>query len=363
MIPGRLAYIDALRGLAVTGVIASHVKNLVPDMHWRLFKLLELGAHGVQLFFVASALTLMLSWHARNDGACPFYLRRLFRIAPMFWLATALYGGLNAAGLWPDGGSDPISVVATLFFVHGWSQDTINLVVPGGWTIGVEMTFYAVFPLIAIWVTTLRRAILFTIAAAILAVLANTLAFRLVATAEPVKLGFFVYYWFPNSLQAFALGCLTYHLLHFAPTKTPATLAMLAGVGFLALYCAWWGVAWYPSLDQPISRALLTSIASLLLALSLAGTGMPWLVNRVTCYVGRVSFSAYLVHFLIVVPIGRYAGPVHASSAVSLALFAILMVGVMTVTVLLSAVTYRFIERPCIQAGNRFIQGRWPAIR
>ena len=363
MTPRRLAYIDALRGFAVTGVIASHVKNLFPDMHWRLIKLFELGGHGVQLFFVASALTLMLSWHVRNDGAAPFYLRRLFRIAPMFWLATALYGGLNAGGLWPDGGSDPLSVLATLFFVHGWTSDTINLVVPGGWTIGVEMTFYAVFPLIAASVTTLRRAVAFAIASAVLAVLANTIAIRLLPSVDPSKLGFFVYYWFPNSLQAFALGCLTYHMLRFAPTKRPAAAALLAGSGFLAIYCAWWGPAWYPTLDQPLSRALLTSVASMLLALALAKTSMPWLVNQVSCFVGKVSFSAYLVHFLVVVPTGFYLGAIHTGTPVSLALFGVLMAAVMGVTVAISAITYRFIERPCIQAGTRFIQARWPNTR
>ena len=32
-----------------------------------------------------------MSWHARSDGTYPFYIRRLFRIAPMFWLAIPFY--------------------------------------------------------------------------------------------------------------------------------------------------------------------------------------------------------------------------------------------------------------------------------
>ena len=357
MDPRRLDYIDALRGIAVTGVILSHAKNLFPDMHWRLIKLTEFGAHGVQLFFVASALTLMLSWHARNDGAVPFYLRRLFRIAPMFWLATALYGGLNAVGLWPDGSSDPAAIAATAFFVHGWAPDTINLVVPGGWTIGVEMTFYAVFPVIAASVTTLPRAMAFAIGSALLAGVANTEALRLMATVEPSKLGFFVYYWFPNSLQVFAFGCLSYHMLRFSPVSNVWSAVLLAGAGSLALYCAWWPVPWYPTWVSPISRELLTAIASVLLALALARTNMTWLVNRVTCFVGRVSFSAYLVHFLVLYPFVHFLGPLHASSWVSVPVLAGLMAVILGITVWLSAMTYQLVERPCIQAGNRFIRG------
>jgi peptidoglycan/LPS O-acetylase OafA/YrhL len=359
----RLAYIDTLRGFAVTGVIASHVKNLFPDLHWRLFKLLEFGAHGVQLFFVASALTLMLSWHARNDGIGPFYLRRLFRIAPMFWLATALYGGLHAVGYWPDGGSDPTSVLATLFFVHAWTPDTINLVVPGGSTIGVEMTFYATFPLIAASITTLHRAMMFVGAAAVLAILANTGAEHMLSSTDSNSLGFFLYYWFPDSLQAFAVGCLTYHSLRFAPTKLPASMALLAVASFMVLACAWSsGIAWYPDLDHPLSRALATPIVSMALALALAGSRVPWLVNQLTCFVGRVSFSAYLLHFLVMAPVVSYLGPVHASTPVSLALFGVMMAVVMGVTVGLSAITYRLIEHPLIQAGSRFIKSRRPAI-
>ena len=93
-----------------------------------------------------------------------------------------------------------------------------------------------------------------------------------------------------------------------------------------------------------------------MLALSLAGPNIPWLVNRVTCFVGQVSFSAYLVHFLVMFPFVLYLGPVHASSSVSLALLVAVMAVVMGVTVSLSALTYRFIERPCIRVGNRFIR-------
>lgn len=269
-----------------------------------------------------------------------------------------LYRGLNAAGLWPDGGSDLFGVATTLLFVHGWTPDTINLVVPGGWTIGVEMTFYAIFPLIAAMVTTLPRAIGFLIASVMLSVVANTAALHLLASVEPGKLGFFVYYWFPNSLQVFAFGCLTYHMLRYAPASKAGSAVLLTCAGVVALYCAWWSVPWYSSSEFLLSRGPLTGFASLLLALGLARTSNPWLVNRVTCYVGKVSFSAYLVHFLVVFPIAQYFGPFHANSLVSLALCAVFLAFVMGVTVCLSALTYRFIERPCIQAGNRFIRDR-----
>lgn len=57
----------------------------------------------------------------------------------MFWLAIPFFLLLN--------GKAPAWEVATIaLFVHGFHPQSINSVVPGGWSIAVEMTFYAVFP-------------------------------------------------------------------------------------------------------------------------------------------------------------------------------------------------------------------------
>jgi exopolysaccharide production protein ExoZ len=79
----RLAWIDALRGYAIIGVLAVHVGGVTE------------GARGVQLFFVASAIALLHSWHTHKDSVRRFYTRRLFRIAPMFWLAIPTFFWLS----------------------------------------------------------------------------------------------------------------------------------------------------------------------------------------------------------------------------------------------------------------------------
>src|ERR1700722_18847017 len=116
---------------------------------WRL--LADQGARGVQLFFVVSALTLMLSWHARDDGVGAFYIRRVFRIAPMFWLAIVLYLALAGVSFRYNGPQALTwsNVLASAAFLHGFHPETIDGIVPGGWTIANEMTFYILFPLLA----------------------------------------------------------------------------------------------------------------------------------------------------------------------------------------------------------------------
>src|SRR5207244_3532830 len=88
-------YIDALRGLAAAAVLFTHLPALFDGLAWRVDYVARLGAHGVQLFFMVSAITLASSWDARSESelapARAFYIRRFFRIAPMFWFAGLLY--------------------------------------------------------------------------------------------------------------------------------------------------------------------------------------------------------------------------------------------------------------------------------
>jgi peptidoglycan/LPS O-acetylase OafA/YrhL len=88
--------LDSLRGIAILGVVLVHSsrRHDIP---------LPIGAHvgqvafsgqrGVALFFVVSAFTLFLSNDNRKDEHSPvlnFFIRRVFRLAPMFYLATLL---------------------------------------------------------------------------------------------------------------------------------------------------------------------------------------------------------------------------------------------------------------------------------
>ena len=111
-------FIDALRGYAILAVMAVHAAQAMPTWEGTVRQLVGQGARGVQLFFVASALTLAMSWNARNDGVLPFYTRRIFRIAPMFWLGIVFFVWLNGFGpsYFAPNGFGAIHVALTAFF-------------------------------------------------------------------------------------------------------------------------------------------------------------------------------------------------------------------------------------------------------
>src|ERR1700728_3193398 len=94
--PPHLHWIDALRGWAFLGVLGCHVSQRVGDTlpHWLGFWAAN-GRFGVQLFYIVSCLTLFMSLDSRSRREerpiSAFFIRRLFRIAPLFWLAIIFY--------------------------------------------------------------------------------------------------------------------------------------------------------------------------------------------------------------------------------------------------------------------------------
>lgn len=161
------SYIDGWRGVAILLVVMVHASQSCGNSGHGLFLLpwsegvFNSGSRGVQLFFILSAFTLFNSSYRRfKTDAHPrrdFYLRRAFRILPLWLLVVAIYRHL---------GDKPFSVAllnASFFFGFVRFDESLELV-PVGWSLFVEETFYLMLPIIFGKLTSLRRASNFTVA-------------------------------------------------------------------------------------------------------------------------------------------------------------------------------------------------------
>jgi peptidoglycan/LPS O-acetylase OafA/YrhL len=359
----RYAYIDALRGYAILGVMSVHTSQHVPGLGGRLRVLASSGQEGVQLFFVVSAITHLMSWHARSDGTYPFYTRRLFRIAPMFWLAIPFYSLIDGLGAryWAPHGISWLDILATTLFVHGWHPESINSVVPGGWSIAVEMTFYAAFPLLVITLRSWARAAVALVLSILLAGFLDQFAAQALSFMIPDEpqylINDFIYLWFFNQLPVFIIGFLTFFSLRsFRESNLPKVL-LWTGVVLSVV-----SIVLLPFIAIPGPSQVKYALCFGVLAFCLGKGAGGWLVNPVICRLGTISYSAYLWHFsvleLLSWPLGLADRLMFVFGSDARLLFVAMLLIVACITAGLSTVTYKFVEQPMIAVGSA-IARRW----
>ncbi|MFM0163809.1 acyltransferase [Paraburkholderia sediminicola] len=368
---GKYDFIDALRGFAILVVIVHHAMRAVAlhgamGMEGLMSPWLQTywadGARGVQLFFVISALTLCLSAAKRSTGQSQwtdFAIRRVFRIAPMFYVAFVFYC------LWPlvrgKLGADVPSIsniIATLTFVNGWypASITSHVLVPAGWSVGVEMSFYAVFPALFIAACTLRRSLVALCISLVLAVVANQVLLSHVVIDSRTDLETFAFFWLPNQLPVFIVGFVLYHLL-FGPQSAKKVdwlrqhPAYLQAAKVTVLVVA----PLMPFLHIPGIPSHLEYAGFIALVVTLLRFKKPAvLVNRLVCFVGKVSYSAYLVHFAVLAHVTSSLNVRHLNERLSAnEYWLVLSILAVAGTIAIATITHRLIEEPGQRLGKR----------
>lgn len=340
----RLQFLDALRALAIAMVVLVHVSKLYPESDW-VYRLGSWADRGVQLFFIVSAYTLLSV--DRDVALRTFFLRRVFRIAPMFYLAIVGYVALFGLGpqYYAPKGIGPLEIGLTFAFLHEWWPNAMFSVVPGGWSIGVEAMFYAAFKPLQKAVNSLPRAAAFC-ALSIVASLAVMLAINRMFGVRDETMRSFSYLNFVGQTPAFAIGFLVFFARRALGGWTLPPVA--ANLAIAALLAAMFALAWPGTAAMRFHLIADVLFGALVLTASLHAPA--WLVNTATCYVGRVSYSVYIVHFAVIEVVRR--GFAHSVALQWLA-FPITLAA----SIAIAGLTYRHIEQPMIALGKR-VTGR-----
>jgi peptidoglycan/LPS O-acetylase OafA/YrhL len=347
-------YIDGLRGIAILMVVAVHTSINCSIEGNNAFllnysrKLLEAGARGVQLFFILSAFTLYHSSLKRfRVDLLPtvfFYIRRAFRILPFWWIAVAYYSWSNYA--------DFKRALPSIFFYFGFIRfDAVNEIVPGGWSLFVEETFYLFLPLLLHYIINLRKSFLFLFVTSLVAVTWVLFASRLGIPTSNSFVGLAP----PTNYFCFALGIVVFYLYE-SPTYIDSWRSRIGTIylvdGFLFMTLLLFITNRYVA---AFSLAALVYVSSEKRSAFGQLTRQPWLM---VC--GRYCFSIYLLHNAVldwIKPlklwffdvIGAYQVPVEFRFV---ALFPIVVI----VAVVVSFITFNLIERPCVNLGKKFIR-------
>ena len=347
----QLQSLDSLRGIAILGVLLVHAAYWGPDRvlltrSHLLNDILYSGQRGVQLFFLVSAFTLYMSHDNRRQERHPnrnFFLRRAFRITPMFYLATLL--GLL---FWRGAMGPPSHILLTLLYLNNFSPALITQGAPGSWSVSTEAAFYMLLPLGFRYIRSAR--------AAASVVLVGAIFRHLIVSLDRTHTDYWWYMSLPANLSVFALGAMLYFLWKDHLRRRVGTAdARGLSAAVLFVFCAL-------LIEQPPrSPSILIFGGGLCFLLALALLLHPWklFVNRYTIFLGNISFSFYLLHFEVMRPVQRLLLSYQAHHPTRLpveAQIAADFVLTLLITGCLSAITWRYIEQPTIRLGKRLIE-------
>lgn len=355
----KLNYIDVLRGLAILGVLMVHCAQYGNNefLPLTLVNIFGNGANGVQLFYIASSFTLFLSMNRRYESEkypkINFFIRRFFRIAPLYYIGICYY-------LWQDGLGGRYwlgdqshitnwNILSNIFFVHGFNPYWINSLVPGGWSIAVEMLFYCCVPLLFVKIKNTNQAYIFVLATLVFRYALDLFFHKMQLSGSDRLWNEYLFFYFPSQLPIFALGILFYYIvtndyvLKISPILTLITsmVIILHLVGFSLL----------PS-------HFLFGIAFVLLGIATSKTKFKILDNPILIYIGKISYSIYLVHFAVLYWLTKinfvdYINPSNAFSA--LLNYGVRFLVLIILSVFISAISYRCIEVPVQNLGRKVI--------
>lgn len=355
---GKLVIIDGLRGLAAASVIIHHgilMTNLFMHSDWRINAgyianfnalvpriLTQLGSFGVTVFFMITGYLFWRKALAHGVGeAAVFYRRRVFRLLPMYLIAVAgVYFLSSAIGFTANMNAGYLlrSLASWLSFGFISGMTLIDgkpgwLILCGVfWTLAIEVKFYLLFPLLAMFAQQCRRGLVALGAVVILLLL---LFWAQAISAQQYSI-----------LFAFVGGMLT-ATLHTSPGFNAETAAALSRPvwknGLAALALASVGLSFY--LFDFAYTGLSVLLIAVFFLITASGNDLFGLLRSPSLrFAGVISYSSYLLHGLMLTISFRWLYP-HWGPFVAL-------VAAWVAVFIVSALTFVNIEAPFMQLAH-----------
>jgi len=369
-----VASLTGLRGIAALGVFVFHYGYFNPGIRLDLtipvignalqFPL-GFGFAGVDLFFVLSGFLLALPFarstltRSAQQPLSHYYKRRLLRVFPAYYAQMSI---ILITGAWfitwqPLEGA---SLLAHLFMFFNIGWDPVRPMVGVWWTLPVELSFYLLLPFLASFMRPVKWLIL--LPGAILLSLLYRLWSADHFAAAPEGAVFLAASHLPGALPEFLLGASAAVLvqwLDLRSNKRPNAWLLdglfvagvvLANVWFWKVMLPYGGVFWFGHWSMVIAPLALGMPLSLIVFSLYRGSriGRLLFANSVVYFLGLISYSLYLWHFVVLQQADRVFGEVYTGmQGFPKFLFSLSLV------VLVSTVSYYVFERPFFSLGAR----------
>jgi peptidoglycan/LPS O-acetylase OafA/YrhL len=343
---GRINNFEGLRGLLAFWVVIGHVLTIagIQASSMGIFSPLAHGFVAVDVFVIMSGFFIFYLLDRKQETYRPFITRRFLRLFPVYvvcLLMSILLMNISLTDLkslpWyhPDNQSriDILEssqqyflyhFIAHLTMLHGvipsqWLPYSAFAFIGQAWSISLEWQFYLVAPAL-MWICKKRKWLL-----GILTIITTGLLYW--QFKGGAYLGFL-----PNKFPLFLLGILSFWSWK-QPKLTPIMLAC-AGLVFL------------------LTDTLINKLPILIWLSIFFPTSWGWgvLNHTVLLYLGRISYSVYVSHMMILYVM---LSALTRLSGLSQPIFlSLVLASVIPLTILISHVLYHRIEKPFIDYGK-----------
>ena len=335
--------IQFLRAVAALMVLFFHAAYAVHTYGGYEYAYSNAGAAGVDIFFVVSGFVITYITSRGPFSPLDFMVRRLIRIAPVYWFYTTvtLVIILAMPSLAANLKNTPSHTFMSYMFILSENNDNIVGTLHGmGWTICYEMYFYVLF---AVMMATLGRFAIHGVACVIIvgAVVEHIIVappFALVAiSALPLE---------------FLAGCLLAKLYIRGVFLTAVPAVAAVALGCVLIY--WAGASELVASERDPWRVMYFGLPSVCLVagfLSLDARGLIWF-PRFTIAIGDASYSLYLSHQFVLYAVGKGWALLGLQNHLPAAsLFGVAMIA----PILAAILAYRWLERPL----TRWLNASW----
>ncbi|TGE18663.1 acyltransferase family protein [Hymenobacter elongatus] len=351
----RIDYLDSVRGLAAFAVVIYHFTG------WRWNETLEFklgamvfnGSDAVSLFFVLSGLVLSWKYFQPNESIVidaahyrQYVINRVVRLYVPFLAALAvyyLYGHRH----------DALGQLVSDFSLntHHWLEEALlirgkhDMYTPA-WTLEVEMAASLFMPFLVLLLRQSRQ--LFLLLLAVCAVLGSGMIFWGIIH---FCLGMLLTYYFRQLATADARRAAWYRYRYVLYL---VVLAMFSSRHITRIYPLGEGVNYILGLLR-IDLFHLTGVAAAFMLAYIINSPrlQRWLATGPLLFLGRISYSVYLLHWFVVVYIMDHWDKLAAPFTTSAVAFWVLLGAAVAATLVLATIFNILVERPSIRLGKR----------
>lgn len=353
-------FITGLRAIAILLVFLIHSGGGgLRDMGSAANFLVDIGKFGVQIFFVISGFTIFNQFFTERYSLRDFLAVRLSRISiPYYPILLLLFIYIKMGGtqfnswatLFNSGDISVGNLIAHITYLSPYFKNYQNTILGGEWTLGVEVFFYVVFGVLityGIFKLSPRSFLLF-------GVVFFFISAALVVATKLLGLDAILMLWLPFGYgYMFFLGGLAYYLrnhlkddrffLRIKLSRSAVSDFVLGALLLmLAIVVVFGNGIPYIGLFTELGFVIATFL--LLVFFNSDGRLSILIENNVLLFLGSISYSFYLIHFMVV-----HTPDVVMSPAIS---FLVKLV----VTTVLSFVWYWVFEKKAYNSIKRKIR-------